>query len=156
MRKLLVLIFALAACSSSQSGPSPSPGPETISGSSVTGATSSKAAVEQFLAAVRARDLQAISVIWGTEKGPARDQLERTELEKREIIMQDCLVHDRFRIVDETAGEGGQRVFRVELTKGNVSATPRFYTVLGPENRWYVLEAEIAATRELCNLPGNE
>ncbi|HET6680976.1 MAG TPA: hypothetical protein VFG84_07225 [Gemmatimonadaceae bacterium] len=153
MKKLLVLMFALAACSSSQSGPSPSPSPDASGGSSMTGATSSRGAVEQFLAAVRARDLQAISVIWGTEKGPARDQLERTELEKREIIMQDCLVHDQFRILDETTGEGGQRVFRVELTKGAVSATPRFYTVLGPENRWYVLEAEINAARALCNLP---
>jgi len=50
--------------------------------------------VDQFLAAVKAQDLQAMSVVWGTSKGPARDQLERSELEKREIIMQGCYDHD--------------------------------------------------------------
>jgi hypothetical protein len=91
-----------------------------------------------------------MSVIWGTDKGPARDQVERTELEKREIIMAGCFDHDKFRIVDESPGEGGRRVFRVEITKGTITRIPRFYAVKGPSERWYVEDAEIAAVRDIC------
>ena len=122
------------------------PGPGGVQ----TGADRPRHAVELFLAAVNAQDIQAMSVVWGTEKGPARDQLSRSELERREIIMQQCFAHDRFRVVDELPGEGGTRVVRVEVTRGRVTKTPQFQTIKGPGERWYVLDADIAAMRELC------
>ena len=138
MKRWLVVALALAACRN------PAPG------TSLTGAPAPRLAVEQFLGAVRAQDLQAMSVVWGTKDGPARDQIERTELEKREIIMQGCFDHDRFRILDESPGPSGTRIFRVEITKGDVTRTPRFTTVRGPSERWYVEDAEIAAVRDIC------
>ena len=138
VKKLLMVLILLGACRSRPAG------------EPLTGAPAPRRAVEQFLAAVKAQDLQAMSVIWGTSKGAARDQLERTELEKREIIMQGCFEHDKFRIVDETPGEGGRRVFRVEITKGTITRLPRFYTVLGPSERWYMEDAEITAVRDIC------
>ena len=138
MKKLLVILLVLGACRSRPAG------------DPLTGAPAPRLAVEQFLAAIKAQDLQAMSVIWGTDKGPARDQVERTELEKREIIMAGCFDHDKFRIVDESSGEGGRRVFRVEITKGTITRIPRFYAVKGPSERWYVEDAEIAAVRDIC------
>lgn len=115
-----------------------------------TGADRPRRAVELFLAAVNQQDIQAMSVVWGTEKGPARDQLPRQELERREIIMQQCFAHDRYRVIDELPGEGGSRMLRVEITRGSVMRTPQFVTVKGPSDRWYVSDADIAAMRDLC------
>lgn len=119
-------------------------------GGALTGADRPRRAVELFLAAVNAQDIQQMSVVWGTEKGPARDQLPRSELERREIIMQQCFAHDRYRILDELPGEGGSRMLRVEITRGNLVRTPQFSTIKGPSERWYVLDADIAAMRDLC------
>ncbi|MGQ0540192.1 MAG: hypothetical protein ACT4R6_14720 [Gemmatimonadaceae bacterium] len=116
----------------------------------LTGADRPRRAVELFLAAVSAQDIQAMSVVWGTEKGPARDQLERNELERREIIMQQCYAHDRYRVLDELPGEGGSRMVRVEITRGRATRTPQFVTIKGPSERWYVMDADIAAMRDLC------
>lgn len=91
-----------------------------------------------------------MSVVWGTQKGPARDQMDRTELEKREIIMQGCYMHDSFRVLNESPGTGGHRMVRVELTRGNRKRTPNFTTVKGPSDRWYVLDADFDAMRDFC------
>lgn len=116
----------------------------------LTGAAAPRLAVEQFMTAVKSQDLQAMSVVWGTSKGPARDQLERTELEKREIIMQGCYEHERFRIVEEGPAPDGERVVRVEVVRGKKSATPSFMVVKGPADRWYVRDAGIVAMKDLC------
>ncbi len=123
-------------------------GPRT--GGSLTGAPAPRTAVEQFLAAVRAQDLQAMSTIWGSSKGPARDQIERSELEKRELIMQCMLSHERFRILGETGGSEGRRVFRVELQRSSITRATNFTTVEGPSDRWYVESADLDPVKDLC------
>ena len=122
------------------------PGPGGVQ----TGADRPRQAVELFLAAVKAQDIQAMSVVWGTEKGPARDQLARSELERRAIIMQQCFAHDRYRVLDELPGEGGTRMLRVEVTRAATMRTPQFVTIKAPSDRWYVVDADIAAMRDLC------
>lgn len=139
MKKWIALALITAAC-----GRNPAPGV------ALTGTATPRLAVEQFLAAVQAQDLQAMSVVWGTSKGPARDQLERTELERREIIMQGCYAHDRFRVLDESPAPDGERAIRVEITRGRTTATPTFAVVKGPSDRWYVRDAGITAMRDLC------
>ena len=136
---MMVPLAVLAAC-----GRNPAPGV------ALTGAAAPRLAVEQFMAAVKAQDLQAMSVVWGTAKGPARDQLERAELEKREIIMQACYDHERFRIVEEGPAPDGERSVKVEVTRGKKTATPNFSVVKGPSDRWYVRDAGISAMKELC------
>jgi hypothetical protein len=106
-----------------------------------------------FLAAVKAQDLQAMSVVWGTEKGPARDQMERSELDKREIIMQTCYDHDRYQILEEAPAPNGARYVRVAITRGQKTKNPNFVTVKGPSDRWYVSDADFGAMRELCRTP---
>ena len=141
LRKFALVLLIAAACRTvPESGGAPEPG--------VRGP---RAAVEAFLGAVRAQDLQAMSTVWGSERGPARDIIsDRTELEKRELVMQCYLNHDRFRILDETPGDGGARVFRVELTRGPLTRATKFTTVRGPADRWYVRDADLEPVKDLC------
>lgn len=116
----------------------------------MAGAAAPRLAVESFLAAVRAQDLQAMSNVWGTEQGLARDQLDRAELEKRELIMQCVFEHDGSRIVDDSPSERGRRAIRVELTKGRAAIVRTFYVARGPSDRWYVADAEMSSQGPSC------
>jgi hypothetical protein len=122
----------------------------TRSNDRLTGASTPRGAVTAFLEGVQAGDLQAMSVIFGTSRGPSRDNIERSELDKRLVILQCYFTHDKFRIVDESAGEGSHRIVTTELTRGSNTRTPKFYVVQGPANRWYVDNMEIAAVRDFC------
>jgi hypothetical protein len=139
VRKLAIIALAAAAC---HRGPPP--------GTSLTGAPSPREAAVQFLNAARAQDLQAMGSYWGNERGPARDFLDRSELDKRLIIMQMCYDHERFEILDEREGSQGERLVRIQLFRGNRSKTPTFKVIRGPSNRWYVLDADYASMGDFC------
>lgn len=156
MKKHLALLFLLAACApkttttttTSPVGPAPANPP--AASSNVTGAGTARSAVEQFLTAVRAQDIQAMSVIFGTNSGPSRDNMNREELEKRLVILQCYFNHDTSRFLNESPGADNHRVIEMELTKQGVKRTPSFYAVPGPHNRWYVDNMEIAAVQDFC------
>jgi hypothetical protein len=122
-----LVLLAAAACGH---GPGP--------GTALPGAVAPRQAVIDFLGAVKAQDLQAMSAVWGSEKGPARDQLPRTQLDQRLIIMQGCYAHDRYQILDETAGTSGRRIVRVSLVRGSRTKTTSFSAVPGPSKRYFV------------------
>jgi hypothetical protein len=138
VKRLGIALLALAACTSRQAN-QPLPG-----------AASPRAAVETFLGAVRAQDLQAMSVIWGTAKGPARDAMDRKELEKRELIMQCLFSHEKFRILNEATSTKNEQVFRVELSKPPITRQTNFYAVQGPSKRWFVERADTEPVKDLC------
>ena len=142
---LVLLLLAPAACRSSAGRYT---GPKA---SASTGAPAPRAAVDGFLAAVKSQDLQAMSGFWGSERGPAREALARDVLEKRELVMQCYLTHDRYSILNEMAGDKGRRVIRVALSKGPVTKETNFTAVQGPADRWYVEEVDLSATAELCH-----
>ena len=139
-------LFLLAACSSATQRGSTSGTP--------TGGASAQLAVDQFLGAVKLRDLQAMSTVFGTNNGPARETMDRTELEKREIILACYFNNDSYRILGERSGQGGHREVSVELKKGNLLRTSTFYAIRGPGGRWYVDNMDIAAVRDFCGNPG--
>lgn len=146
MRKLTVALLAmsLAACRTTGS----------TGASQLTGTTAPRPAVESFLASAKSGDLQAMARVWGTAKGAARDHMERTELEKRTMIMSCYFNHDAYRILREGVGETSTaRSFDVELSKGNLTRQTKFYTVRGPSDRWYVESADINAVKDLCRDP---
>jgi hypothetical protein len=145
VKRTILLVLAIAACRSSST---PSPGPSGAA--NLPGAVSPRQAVDRFIGAAKRQDLQEMAVAWGTAKGPARDQFERAELEKRLIMMQGCYDAEKYRIVDELPAENGKRMLRVELTKGPVSKTARFTTEKGPSDRWYVQDADFGAITALC------
>ncbi len=118
--------------------------------SGMSGAAAPRLAVEQFLSAAKAGDLQAMSVVFGTNKGASRDNMAWNELEKREVILQCFFNADSYRIISENAGAEGHRVVRAELTKGRVTRQPNFFVIQGPAGRWYVDNMEIAVVRDFC------
>jgi hypothetical protein len=123
-------------------------------GSTPTGAADARSAVESFLRAARAQDLDAMSVIWGTERGPVRDEMERTERERRQLVMMCYLNHDRHQILSETQGEA-TRTLAVQLSRGSLSRTTNFVTVRGRDNRWYVQEAALQPLTDFCRTPSS-
>lgn len=139
-------LFLVAACSSATQ--------KMGSNGQVTGAASAQLAVDQFLTAVNAKDLQAMSIVFGTKDGPARETMDRTELEKREVILACYFAHDSARTLGETSGLGGHREVRVQLKKGNLTRETVFYTIRGPGGRWYVDNMDIASVRDFCGNPG--
>lgn len=139
MRKWIVLLVVAAACSR---GPSP--------GASLTGAPTPRQAASEFMNAVKAGDLQAMSVVWGTAEGPARDQLPREELDQRLLTMQGCYRHDRFEVLQENVSPGGQRTVQVQISRGNRTKVANFQMVRGPSNRWYVLDADFGSMQDFC------
>ena len=141
--RLIAAVVLLSACSSTQQAPS----------GQASGAVSPRLAVEQFLKAAKATDIQAMSNVFGTKAGPARETMDRTELEKRQVILACFFTHDSYRILGEAAGIGGHREIRVELKKGNVTRQPMFYTIQGPSQRWYVDNMDIASVRDFCGNP---
>ena len=141
MRKILVGLLVLGVgCKSAGTTP----------GGGATGAESPRAAVETFLNAARAGDLQALAAVWGTEKGSVRESLEPAELEKRELIMICHFRTDSYRIIGDNAGERSERVLLVELRKNTLVRETNFHTVKGPAERWYVVDAEIAKVQDFC------
>jgi len=142
---LVVLVaLALSACGGRAA---------TTSTGQLTGAASPRRAVETFLGAVKAQDLQAMSSVWGTSKGPARDVVDRAQLEKRELIMQCYLNHDSFVIGSDVATKPDTHQLQVRLTKGHLTRETTFTAVQGPSDRWYVLDAQLEPVRDLCAQP---
>ncbi|HEY1953090.1 MAG TPA: hypothetical protein VGG76_09810 [Gemmatimonadaceae bacterium] len=144
-RKVAVL-FLLTACSSATRNAG--------NGGDLTGAATPELAVGQFLRAVNAKDLQAMSTVFGTNKGPSRETMDRGELEKREVILACYFNNDGSRILGTSSGIQGHRDVRVELRKGSLTRQTTFYTIRGPGDRWYVDNMDIAAVRDFCGNSG--
>lgn len=141
MKKILALLIFAGACAS---------GARTGPGNTLTGSPAARLAVEQFLNAVKAQDIQAMSSIFGTSSGPARDNIDRVELEKRMLIMQCFFNHDKFRVTSEGM-QAGKRVFQLELTLGTRTRQTSAQVAEGPGQRWYVESLDIAAVRDFCS-----
>jgi hypothetical protein len=151
MKKLSIALVLVAACHSAAARPSQSVRPAGAPfGSATGGATSGRAAVASFLAAVRNEDLQAMATVWGTTAGPARNTIPRDELEKRELIMICFLRHDRYQLVSDAESTAGQRRIEVEMEQGMLIRTTAFTVVPGPDGRWYVQAFDMEAVRDFC------
>ena len=140
MKKLLMVLLLVSACKTSTTvipATSQAPGP--------------RPALDQFLAAVRAQDLQAMSAAWGNKDGPVRESkiMTRDEVERRELILMCYFKHDKYRVLGEQAAIDNERVMQVELTKGTISRTTNFFLAQGPD-RWYVRSADMEPVRDLC------
>jgi hypothetical protein len=107
------------------------------------------------MGAVKSQDLQAMGAVWGSEQGAARDHMDRTELDKRLVILQQCYDHDRAQILDDRAGSvANERLVRVQVTRANRTRTPEFKVVRGPSNRWYVADTDYeAVAADFCRRP---
>lgn len=153
MRRVVIGLVLLAAC---RSAGTPVSGGSASSGSG--GAGTPRAAVEQFLAAAKAQDMQALSNVWGDKDGLLRDKIGRPELERRSLISLCLLKHDQSRIADPTTGLDGGRIFNVDLTQGNLEASIPFTVVQGRSARWYVQNFDLTALQHkgFCSMPSKK
>ena len=158
---LIATLFMAAACAGQPVNTAPTPSSTSSSTASrstapgnVVGASSSRAAVESFLAAVKTADLQTMSALWGNAKGPAREKFSRDELEKRLVIMQCSLQHDRWNFVEAAPRPqtGGRHAWQVSLSRKRTTVKGTMITVQGPEGRWFLEDVpDIAGLKELCS-----
>lgn len=144
MKRYVAVLIFLAACSSAGQH-----GAASVSGT-VSGADTPKQAVQAFLAAAHAQDLRAMALVWGTESGPARDVVDHSQLEKRELIMQCYVTHDTFTVLSEAPGENGSRVLSVSLAKGQLARESKFTAVKAHDERWYVEDVQLEPLKDLC------
>ena len=160
---IAVAALALAACSSNKPTTAPVPNNLPPSGSTtssnnnppssdlgMTGGGDARAAVQAFLVAGKAQDLQALSAVWGNNQGPLRNQISHDELEKRELIMMCFLKHDTDSIGGPSAAAGSRIVFPVTMTRGPISKVTTVTTMLGPSSRWYVEKIDLRAIEAMC------
>jgi hypothetical protein len=107
MRRLAVLavLGGLGCGSRPQATPAPQSMNETVA---------------QFLAAVKANDLQRMGSLWGTGRGPAAAWMKPDDLKMRITVIQRYLMHDGYRIVEgplSVPGRDNARTFRIELQR---------------------------------------
>jgi len=135
-RVALLLLPCAAACASlARSG-------------NTGGASSPSAAIQQFLAASQKKDLAGMSAVWGTVDGPASKTIPTKERERRELIMIQCLAHEKAVIGASGPGEAGRLRIPVELSDKIHKATPAFTVVRGPGGKWYVENFELDQLRD--------
>jgi hypothetical protein len=146
VRKLFIGLLLLAACKTTTKVVTPA---GTTPATATSGA---RPALDEFLAAIRAKDLQALGGAWGDKNGAIRDskRISREELEKRELLLMCYFNHDSYKVVDDIPVAGGERRMTVALTRGTLTRTTDFFLVSGPE-RWYVRTAGMEAVRDLCS-----
>ena len=155
MRKVLltVVLVVTGACSSaSKTAPPPGAALPSAGAAAGTGSASAKVAVESFLAAVKAQDLQAMSMIWGTESGLAREQMSRDELEKRLVIMQCNLNHDSWTYATGLDGttRSNEQDLRIELRQKNLKEQTVVTAVRGKNGRWFVKNIDLSKLNGFC------
>jgi hypothetical protein len=117
-----------------------------------TGASTARGAVDGILGALRTGDIQAVSTLWGTARGPSRDdkRFNRDELERRIVLMSRCFASDSYRVVGQLAGENGGQGFAVELKRGNDTRRTRINAVRAKSKRWYIDNLDVDAVRDFC------
>ena len=131
MKRLVALLLLTAACHAAP--------PSTA----LTGADSPHGVVDKFLASANAQDLQAMSAVWGDERGPARDRFPRQEAERQMLIMVCLVKHDGQKIGDPVRVENSRLAVPVDLTLGKNKATSKFIVAQGPSSRWYVQDLDL-------------
>lgn len=146
VKRFVALLGFLAACSTSAAQQQAA---KPVS-SNVVGADSPRQAVQAFLAAAHAQDLKAMALVWGTNDGPARDVVQASQLEKRELIMQCYVTHDSYSVLSEVPGEKGARVLSVSLTKGQLARQSKFTAVKGRGDRWFIQDIQLEPLKDLC------
>jgi len=129
--RLALFLTLLAACRSAPAG------------SALTGADTPLGAVQRFLAAAQAGDIQALTAVWGDEQGLTRDREPRDVIDQRAMIMICILRHDTQRFGAPQPAAGGRMTVQVDLTQGGNSASPQFTVAKGQSDRWYVQTFDI-------------
>jgi len=155
VKKLITAVVVLCACHSTSSvTTTTTPASAPVVTGNQTGAADPVLAIRGFLAAAKSQDIQAMGALWGDTQGPARDRMDRSEVEKRELVMACYLKHDRYDIVGDAPNPGGARAVVVNLTLGEQTRSANFDVVQGPGRRWYVQNIDLKSLQDFCSRRG--
>ena len=148
MKKLLIGLMLLAGCQTRTVVEQP----VNTNTTNVSVASGARPALDAFLAAIRAKDLQALGANWGDKNGAIRDskRISRDELEKRELVLMCYFNHDSYTVLNDEPVAGGERKMTVRLTRGTLARTTDFF-LTGAADRWYVRTANMEPVRDLCS-----
>jgi hypothetical protein len=104
-------------------------------------------AVEQFLGAVNATDLDAMAMLWGTERGPegVTHSLPQTERQQRLTVMQRMLRSDNHMITGTDATDPSKRIVTVAITQGTRRFAVPFTLVPTRAGGWIIREIGLDA-----------
>ena len=128
-----VLLAGVAACGKH---PAPStPVPQSMNES-----------VAQFLAAVKARDLNRMGTLWGTERGPASQSMNPDVLRQRLTVIQKYLDHSGYRIIEGPLlipGRDDVRTFRIELQRTGCNQVLPIDVIRTHSGGWLVYDVHL-------------
>ena len=116
----------------------------------ISGAPNARVAVDMFMAAGKAGDLDAMGRIWGSAAGPAIATMGRNEREQREVVMMRCMKHDRYQVLQEATSAGRERVLLVELRYKDLTASTNFIATEGPGGKWYMKDFSLKDLERIC------
>jgi len=109
--------------------------------------------VRQFLLAVKANDLKRMGQLWGTERGPAADNMNPGVLQQRVTVIQKYLDHTGYLILEGpllVPGRDELRTFRVELQRTKCNQVMPIDVVRTRSGGWLVYDVHL----ESANSPG--
>jgi hypothetical protein len=115
-----------------------SPAAPAMPSGNLTGAATPHDAIDAFMAAIKAEDLQAMGAIWGTANGAARAQMSMNELQERELTMICFLHHDSYSILTDAPTTNGQRTYAVAMKYKTLAHTGQFNVGRASDGRFYV------------------
>ena len=136
MRRLPVLLLLLGAACGRGSGPQ-MPVPQSVN-----------AALEQFLAAVKANDLSRMGGLWGTDRGPAAQWMKGDELRQRLTVIQKYLDHTGYRIIEgplAVPSRNDLRTYRVDLQRSGCNQAVPIDVVRTRSGGWLVYDVHLEA-----------
>ncbi|MBI1809256.1 MAG: hypothetical protein HYR75_05100 [Gemmatimonadetes bacterium] len=140
MRRFTLLLLLAVGCRSAGVG-TPS------AGSKSPGAASQTVAIDRFIAAGNAQDVQALLAAWGDENGSRRDHettaAERAEDERNAIILICHLKNTTHQIQDSKPGAGGRTFYDVDMTQGTAHARVRFTVAETPSRQYFVADFDV-------------
>jgi len=136
MRRLPVMLLVLGAACGGGSRPQ-TPQPQSVD-----------AALEQFLAAVKANDLTRMGGLWGTERGAAAEWMKGQELRQRLAVIQKYLDHVGYRIIEgplAVPNRSDMRTYRIDLQRSQCNQAVPIDVVRTRSGGWLVYDVHLEA-----------
>lgn len=145
MRRLMALFTVLAIGCGGGGGQTQVPIPATMND-----------ALGQFLDAAHANDIQKMSRLWGTSRGPASEWMSDSTLSKRMLVVQRYMSANGYRIVEgplAVPGHADRRLFRVELQRQQCLHVQPIELVQARRGGWLVYDVHLESANEAGACP---
>jgi hypothetical protein len=103
-------------------------------------------ALDQFLGAVKDKNLDRMGRLWGTERGPAAEWMKPDELRKKLTVIQIYLSHSGYRVIEgpiPAPARADLLTYRVELQRSGCSQMVPIDVVRTRSGGWLVLDVHL-------------